>query len=342
MVNADFRALPADFENLPYRESAKWNFGFRPYGKEAASVLWSDPKVIRDVSGGEIVDDKHLATAVYVSCDEYSFNILAYGALRNSTNALMKGENPENIFFECFFIPGDADDPQIINYQPMGFKTVYPFWYFKLSWMRQDRNNRWIFDDMKVNVRKNRNGVVLHLSIPWDLYWDHLPVLQTKKDNIWRLSMIRWGGSFGGETWGGRVHSQTKCGYVRMPDFTPEQQSRMMKTTLLTLWARLQRLKKNAAYNPYITTGLNAYRKSIDHLPHSWMNINEDPEFREKVLIPMYEKCAAIGKGLAEFDNLSLEEQKAFYKANAPVIANFRYDMEEAYADYIREKLMKE
>jgi len=342
VVNADFRALPADFENLPYRESAKWNFGFRPYGKEAAAVLWSDPNVIRDISIGEIVDEKHLATAVYASCDEYGFHILAYGAMKDSADALAKGNNPENIFFECFFIPGDADDPQIINYQPFGVRTVYPFWRFKVPWMRQDRNNRWIFDDMKVNVRKNRNGAVVQLSIPWDLYWDHLPVFQTKKDNFWRLSVIRWGGSFGGETWGGRVHSQTKCGYVRMPDFTPEQQSKIMKNTLLTLWARFQKLKINDAYNPYITADLDAYRRSIDHLPHSWMNINEDPEFKKNVLIPLFEKCAAIGKGLAEFDKLPLEEQKAFYKANAPVIANFRYDIEEAYADYIREKLMKE
>lgn len=200
VVNADFRALPADFEILPYTESAKWNFGFRPYGSEAASVLWSDPRVIRNASAGDTMDEKHLPTAVYVSVDEYGMNILGYGALKSSAEALGKGNNEENIFFEMFFIPGDADDPAIINYQPMGINTVFPYWRFKLSWMKEDRNVRQIFNHIRIDSKKNKNGVVLRVNVPWVLYWDHLPVFQQKKDNFWRLSMIRWGGSCGGET----------------------------------------------------------------------------------------------------------------------------------------------
>ena len=48
----------------------------------------------------------------------------------------------------------------------------------------------------------------------------------------------------------------------------------------------------------------------------------------------------AIGKGLAAFDKMSLEEQKAFYLKNAPLLANFQYDIDDAYAAFCKAKLM--
>lgn len=127
-----------------------------------------------------------------------------------------------------------------------------------------------------------------------------------------------------------------------MPEFTAAQQTKMMKTTLLALWGMYQDYKNNAAVSPGHTGSLDAYRKSIDHLPHSWMNMNEDPDFKKDVLIPMINDVNSIGKGIAEFDSLSLEDQKAFYLKNAPRIANFRYDLEEAYAEFLKAKMMKE
>ncbi len=342
VAQVEFRAVPADYDQLPFRETAKWNFGFRPYDAESAAYLWSDPNVIRDVSSGSAVDEKHLATGIYVACDQYGMTILGYGALKKQENALNTGRGLENVFFEIFFIPGDADNPQIINYQPFGANSIFPHWRYKLSWMKQDRNNRLIFQDVKIDSRYNSNGAVLRLYVPWILYWDHLPVFCEKQDNFWRLSMIRWGGSHGGETWGGRVHSQTKCGYIRMPDFTPEQTSAILKTTLLDLWSQYISVSRGTAVNPG-TTGnvLNAYRKSIDHLPHSWMNVNEDMTFKTEILIPLIAERDKIGQGIARFDSMSIEEQKAFYKQNAALLANFQYDVDQAYAAYLKKQLMK-
>lgn len=342
VAQVEFRTLPPDYEQLPFRESEKWNFGFRPYGAEAASVLWSDPNVIRNAAAGDSLDEKHLVTGLYVACDEYGFNILGYGALKKSDDAIKAGRNLENVFFECFFIPGDADTQKIINYQPFGAYSIFPYWQYKLSWMKNDRNNRVIFNDMVLDARYNQNGAVTRFYVPWLLYWDHLPVFYDKQDNFWRLSMIRWGGSFGGETWGGNVHSQTKCGYIRMPDFTKEQTSLILKTTLNMLWSKYVSVKTDTAINPD-TTGsvLNAYRKSIDHLPHSWMNMNEDVPFKTTTLKDMIKSRDAIGAGIVNFDKMTLEEQKAFYKKNAPLLANFQYDVEAAYAEYLKQQLMK-
>ncbi len=344
VADVEFRTLPPDFENLPARESAKWNFGFRPYGKESSDFLWSDPNLIRDVTSGGKADEKKLPTGIYVSCDEYEISFLVYGAMRSSAEKLAAGQQQEELLLECFFIPGDTDDPQIINYQHFGISSRYPAvprW--KISWMKDDRNVRDFMDDMIIVPRPNANGMVIKFSVPWVKYWDHLPIFSDKENNnIWRLSVIRWGGSSGGETWGGNVHAQSKCGYIRMPEFTDAQASLMMKTTLLKLWDLYQKNKSYVRIAPdKVSAKPNYYRQSISHLPHSWMNLNEDREFVDTVLIPLIAKYDGIGKGLAEFDKMSLAEQKAFYLENAPRLGNFHYDVDEAYGAFIKNKLMK-
>ncbi len=344
VVDAEFRTLPPDFENLPARESAKWNFGFRPYGKESSDFLWSDPNLIRDVTSGGKADAKKLPTGLYVAMDEYEISFLVYGALKDSAEKLSKGLSGEELLLECFFIPGDADDPQIINYQHFGVSSVYPpVPRWKLSWMKDDRNVRNFLDDMLIVARPNRNGTVVKFSVPWVKYWDHLPIFSDKENNnIWRLSVIRWGGSSGGETWGGNVHAQSRCGYIRMPDFTPEQQTLMMKTTLLKLWDMYQKTKSQVRIYPgKVPDKMNYYRKSISHLPHSWMNVNEDREFVNTVLKPLIASRDAIGADLAAFEKMPLAEQRAFYLKTAPLLGNFHYDVDEAYGTFLKNKLMK-
>lgn len=341
VAQVEYRTLPSDFENLPARETGKWNFGFRPYDAESAAYLWSDPNVIRNVAAGGDVDAKHLISGLYVTCDPYGLTILGYAALKDQKDVLDKGKNLENAFFEIFFIPGDADNPKILNYQPFGICSNLPNFRYKLSWMKNDRNNREMFDDLRVDSRLVKNGVVMRVFVPWTIIWDHLPVFCEKQDNFWRLSMIRWGGSHGGETWGGRVHAQAKCGYIRMPDFTPEQQAMIMKTTLFGLWNKYQAASNLIDYNPTQTMALDYYRKSIDHLPHSWMNVNEDPDFRMDTLFPLVKDRSAIGAELAKFDSMTLEQQKAFYKKNAPLLANYLYDVDDLYSAYLKQQMMK-
>lgn len=341
VADVEYRTLPTDFENLPARETSKWNFGFRPYGMEAASVLWSDPSVIRSVSMDDAGEGKDLPTAVYVSCDEFGLNILGYGATRSAAKQLEKGGDLDDVCFECFFLPGDSDTPPVVNYQPFCVSSLYPYDGYRLSWMKEDRNNRSQFDDMTVAVRRSAGGAVVRIHIPWHVIWDRLPVFAEKRDNFWRLSIIRWGGSRGGETWGGRVHSQTKCGLIRMPSFTPEQEHAILKTTLEFLWSKYRLEKGRSGVAPAKTLPLDYYRKSIDDLPHTWMNFNEDPVFKEQILIPLIEERDAIGKKLAGFDAMTPAERRAFYLKNAPLLGNFHYDLEDASARYIKSKLMK-
>ncbi len=345
ITDVEFRTLPPDFENLPQRESEKWHFGFRHYGKESSDYLWSDPNVIRDVTTGNKADVKKLATAIYVSMDEHEISFLTYGALKDNSEKLGQGKSTEELMIECFVLPGDADDPQIVNYQTFGVSSVYPptpRW--KLSWMKQDRGVRDYISTLNITAHPNSNGMVVKFSIPWVKYFDHLPIFSDKEDNnIWRLSIIRWGGSSGGETWGGNVHSQTKCGYIRMPEFTDAQATLIMKTTLLKLWDVYVSAKNQVRVIPgkVLAYNLNYYRKSINHLPHSWMNMNEDREFANTTLTSLIASRDALGKEIADFETKPLDEQKAFYKKVATLIGNFHYDVDEAYGEFLKNKLMQ-
>ncbi len=333
VLNVDFRSVPADFENLPARETEKWSFNFRPYDAEAAALLWTDPMVIRNVSSGADVDAKHLPTGVYACCDEYGLYIFAYGA------SVRHGIRFDKMSGECFVIPGDNDSHVIRGYQPFGF-TGSAFMY-KLMWMKEDRNNREMFNQMVFNQHNCANGTVVEIHIPWAICWDTLPVFKNKKDNFWRLSMIRWGGSAGAESWGGRVHSQSKCGYLRMPDFTPEQESKILKTTLVKVIEMFNDTVGATEINPgRVGNPMNAYRQSIAHLPHSWMNVNEDPEFRPVLQALIQNRRDIIKVAEEKFGQMTLEEQKAFYLENVAKLANFRYDVEDAYAEFLNQKLL--
>lgn len=342
VAQVEYRTLPPDFEKLPAQETAKWNFGFRPYSSESASFLWSDPNVIRNATSGTNTDTKNLPTGLYVVCDADNLSFLVYGTIYDNAKKLNAGQNAEELLLECFFLPGDADDPAIENYQHFGVTSQAPHIRWKLSWMKQDRNVRDMFQHMVIEPRYTSNGIVLKFSVPWEAFWDKLPIFNKKKDNHWRLSVIRWAPT-GGQTWGGVVHAQSRCGYIRMPDFTAEQQTAMMKATLMKLWRQYQICKNYTRNNPNLvqeSARRNHYRKTIAHLPHTWMNVNEDNAFVEQWLRPAIAQRDAIGKDLAVFEKMSLDEQKAFYLKNAPILANFQFDIDDAYANFCKAKLM--
>ena len=108
IISVEYRDLPANFEQLPRTEPQKWNFNFRPYGAMAASVLWSDPIMQREVMAGEDAQGKE-PTALYVCCNAEGLNLLVYAVESKMTSSLEKGEALPTSTLECFFAPGDAD-----------------------------------------------------------------------------------------------------------------------------------------------------------------------------------------------------------------------------------------
>ena len=339
MIEAEFRDLPAHYERLLEAEPDKWNFNFRPYGAASADTLWSDPIVQRDAVSGRDLGDK-APTAVFASCNEDGFTILVFAGEPQFKDRLEQGLALPPSSLECFFAPGDADTSGIEHYYQFMCGANEPRITGVYPWFMEDRGFRTIEGRLQVDSRTLPNGNLLRIFVPWSPLFDRLPFTE-KRDNFWRLSVIRWGAPGGGQTWGGVVHAATSAGYVRWPDFTDEQKTAIRKATLLKGWTAYKNLAGSRAVNPAVVNPRTEeyYTETIAALPQSFRNVNEDFGFGEAWLENASAKRNALGASIAAFETLSQAEQEAFYAKASDMLFNFGYDLEQAYADYLKAKI---
>ena len=337
VLDVEYRILPADFETLPAREPEKWNFNFQPYGKSSAEMLWTDPIVRREALAGGADGKPPPATAIYACCDDEGFTLLVLAVETGWREALENGSRAPRSALECFFQPGDSDSSDIEHYYQFICDTREPCIQGIFPWMTEDRSFRSIEGALQVTARELPHANVVRIRVPWEPLFDRLP-FSRKADNLWRLSVIRWAAT-GGQTWGGNVHQQTSCGYLRFPDFTPEQRAAMMRHCLGRAWERYQTVLAAKDVSPAFVP-LGGRRRPpffFDDLarnPHTFINVNEDAAFRAAWLDGAVAARNALGAGLAAFDTLPSAEQAAFYTRASDMLFNFRYDIEQAYGAY--------
>lgn len=339
VLDVEWRILPPDYENLAAREAEKWNFNFRPYSQESASMLWSDPNTVRSIMQGSS-DGKNFPTALYASADQRGLSILIFGAMKEGAinNGLKAGNPVPEMEMECSIIPGDADNPKIINWQPFG-PTSKPSISWGLSWMKWDRDNRDLLGAMELDARRVPSGVVVKIAVPWVALYDQVPFIDGKKDEFWRLSLIRW--DMGGVTWGGVVHQQLQPGYLRF-NLTQAQKTAIMKHVLIECWKRYLEVRNSIPVNPAKTYGRSDANRirTIESVPHSYMNVNEDWGFRDAWLMNAIKERNELGKQIADFEKLSPEDQLAFYKKTTRILYNFQIDIDDALGKYHKDLLM--
>jgi hypothetical protein len=339
IIAVEYRDLPAHFESLPQDEAPRWNFNFRPYGAMAASFLWSDPIMQRSVMTGDTAGDKE-PTAIYVCCNAEGFTVLVY-AIENKMQAnLEKGLSLPSSTLECFFAPGDADTAKIEHYYQFMCQATEPKLVGVYPWLMEDRSFRGIHDDIRIDAKTLANGNLIKIFVPWAPLFDRLPLTPAKRDNLWRLSVIRWASS-GAQTWGGVVHAANSAGYIRFPAFTDAQKTAIWKTNLLKAWTRYKNTVSDASVNPGKTFERLEpfYVETLAKLPQTFKNVNEDFGFRRAWLEPAIQTRDALGAGIAAFDTLSQTDQEAFYAKAADLLFNFSYDLDQAYGDYLAAKL---
>ncbi len=341
LLDVRYRTLPADFEKVLAEEPDHWSFGFRPYGNGSAQ-LWTDPIVARDALSGTVDAEATgpRPTALYVSCDDDSFSLLVLCVEPKINEALAATNALPRPSIELYFAPGDTD-----NHDP---EPYFQFYYGggllrHFQWQVQDRTWRNILSAVRVDERRLNNGYLVRFTFPWVELFDRLP-FSDKADAIWRLSVIRW--ADGGRTWGGVVHQESRAGYIRFPDFTPEQKTKIMKRLLEKGWSRFNGLLGEPAYSiaggwgmPVVRTDAYVVADVAKH-PRTYINYSEDPAFRP-VLEKLIAERRALAEGIARFESLPPAEQKAFYRQASDALFNFRYFVEEAYADLLARKLIQ-
>ena len=326
-----YAALPRDYASMLRTAPEEWNFNFRPYGA-SSEWLWSDSNVRRGGAADGKTADRNV-TGLRVSCDAEGFDVLMYGCEPSMSDYLAKGEDYPYQTVEFFVAPGDADEPAVqqryMCYYDQGklreYENRMPDPHYRLS-------------APTVTETALSNAVVVRISYDWSSFWNLLPLFTDRTDNFWRLSLIRWVGP--GLTWGGAVHQNSQAGYIRWPAFTPAERTAILGTTLRKGWKEFNRLANS---NTLTLTGVSTNWVTTTELrrktnPRSFVNMNEDPDFRP-TLERMVAERRALGPGLDRFGEMTREEQDAFYARASELLFNFPWALQEAYGDFQRNRL---
>ena len=334
-----FRSLPADVTSLPAEEPETWNFNFRPYGD--TGFLWSDPILQRDVTSGTSAGGK-AATAINVTCDADGFTLLVLCAEPALATAYANTNAFPSPKIEFFFTPGDADTPKIEHYYQMYYSNSkldeYP-------WLTHGKDFRTCRPYTTFQEYVMKEAILVRINFSWEPLFDRLPIFPAKRDNFWRLSVIRWGNP--SQTWGGVVHQANQAGYIRWPNFTDAQKTAIMKGLLKKGWVSFMKQADDLSFRTYPGSGrgvapLKAIFRDEENKadPRSYMNYNEEPEFRP-ILEKLTDERKALAPTIGTFETLSMAEQIAFYKKATDMLFNFRYAVESAYENYLTNKLFK-
>ena len=319
-------------------EPVNWDFGFRKYGS-TSDMLWTDPSAQRNVKAGG--ESGEYLTSVAATCDADGFAFHVRCAEPALQTYLAKTNDYPEPLMEHFYLPGDADD-QALDYQRMGF-------YFgangnkEFPMLADDRDHRDVTPYLTVTSREKDGAITVTFRYDWAAEFDRLPVFPKKRDNFWRLSIIRW--AAGGLTWGGVVQQPNQAGYVRWPAFTAEQRLAILKRTLDKGWTEFRRLSRDIAHGtttpgyPYVKPG-KFYQEELKANPRSTVSMNEDPDF-VPVLRRLEAERDALAPQIARLGEMKGEELEAFYRKAADLLFNYKYDVQKAYCEYQKNLLME-
>ncbi len=336
LYDVTFRSLPADVTALPAAEPETWNFNFRPYGD--SGLLWTDPILQREATSGEAAGEKP-ATAINVTCDADGFTLLFLCVEPQLATAYANTNAFPSPKIEFFFTPGDADTPKIEHYYQMyysgGKLDEYP-------WLTKGRDFRTCLPYTAFREYVMKNAILVRVNVSWEPLFDRLPIFPAKRDNFWRLSVIRWGAV--NQTWGGVVHQANQAGYIRWPAFTDAQKTAIMKGLLKKGWMSFTKQSEDASFTTDrgwrgVVPLKAPFREAEDKAdPRSYVNYNEEPGFRP-ILESLTDARKALAPTIGKFESLPMAEQEAFYKKASDMLFNFRYDVEEAYAKFLEKQL---
>lgn len=339
VVEAKFMDVPEACETMLKTHPDDWNFSFRPYGNNSEQ-LWTDPTIKRSaVSGGSDFAGKH-PTALNVTCNADGWTFLVFCVAPEIANSLAATNGLPVPSMEFFFAPGDQDNHKAeVHYHFYygdGFFAHYPWSVDDRTWRNMEKN-------VRTDLRRTSNGYVARFTIPWFELFDKLPFTD-KADNFWRLQVVRW--VDGGVTFGGVAHQVSRAGYVKFPDFTAEQKAEIMVRLLEKALVDFRFLKISPVYNyagGWYNPAPRGEKYFLEHAeknPRTWTNYGDDPAF-QPILKRLVDERLALEPTIAKFRTLPPDEQLAFYKKASDMLFNFRYDVEEAYAKHLQEKMFK-
>ena len=339
VATAVFESLPTDLGAYMRAHPDRWDFGFRPYNS-SASDLWTDPQLQRNATAGRDTGGTR-PTAISFAMDARGLTMLLFCGEPSLTNCFAEGADFPSPRAEFFVCPGDADMGGIRHHYHMYYdgRKLQEF-----PWLVAARDFRPLLPYTSYEEQELPNGIMFRLTYAWEGMFDYLPCVdEPENGNFWRFSAIRWAKG-GGQTWGGKVHAPSSAGYIRFPSFTPEQRTAILTHVLHAGWKNYRATDSSFDFrpgngSPYVAIDTNLYhRQELAAAPRSYVNYAEDPGFRP-TLVALRAERDALGSELSRFAQMDGDEQVAFYRRAAPLLFNFREDVEAAYCDYQERRL---
>ena len=297
VTEVEYRTI-TDASALLTSDEKGWNFNFRPYGS-SSSTLWSDPATQREILAGDSADAK--ASALHVSCNADGVTALVLCTEPGLTNFYAKAASAPLQTVEFYVLPGDTDSSEVAPYYWLSYHHADSL--TRLQWLMNTRRYRHLSEVAETSEEIYGHQIIVKIFLPWEVFWDRLPVFDDKIDNFWRLGVVRYS-SAGLMTYGGVVHEPSRAGYIRWPKFTEAQKSEILERTLFKAWDQFNTLKNKKAYSlGAFPDGKHLDKrrgyKGGDRLPYreeqnaadrrSYVNYAEDPLFR-----PVYENSSTI------------------------------------------------
>ncbi len=314
LASSAFGAAPAELsdgrnvydvrymENPPYGASAwsqsdfiKKNKGadrFMAYNSDAARGLILDATATRQFEKSDAAAARNTTFhMVYNHAGIYLYVEAEEPEIRNLLDSILDPKSPgHSEGYEIFFVPGLYEAPY---YQVFTYLLGKTHFY---DWGIPHRDYRSLESYTKVESLPIENGVATFLFIPWEAWYERVPL----NGDLWRFSIIRWMpyGKAGGVTWGGQVHDTGNFGLLRFEKPTAEQKLKIETRILRTAWFK--------------------FLAESNTLTNFWNDAEVgDQAYYERALLPLIETYKAQGESLGNPDAWNaetVEQGKPFLK----------------------------
>ncbi|OGV48875.1 MAG: hypothetical protein A2X49_07045 [Lentisphaerae bacterium GWF2_52_8] len=348
-------SVPEQLYKLWKDENKLWDRRFMPYNRKEADELYTDPVLQRETAASAMSTENPRTTAFIVLCNNGGIYCAIYAAEPELAKNADPAKLPNNSL-EIFIGPGN--DPRYPFHQfVIDLKTEKQVYHNngnkitdhqfstdkkegKLKdypWGPENRSYRRLEGNITYGVTNNREGYLVWFYIPWQIWYEHLP-LDGGTDGKWGFNIIRWAPG-GGQTWGGNVHQRSSFGKLTWPKFTQQQRDAIRSSLLNSAYENYKKL--TAAFRIEIPDSERSFEDGTALAQQSSeaaaMPVM-DQEFVKKFVRPMIEERDKLGKSIVNFKNLSEEEKTALY-AQIDKLYEFNYDLENARRRFLEDKL---
>ncbi|WP_409342210.1 cadherin-like domain-containing protein [Paenibacillus sp. MBLB4367] len=184
------------------------------------------------------------------------------------------------------------------------------------EWQTENRHNRPLKDNVRVNSQQIPTGWGTVVVIPWEAVYDYVPV----DGGNWEFNVIRWSPTVA-PSWGGNVHQPGRFNLLHFQTPTAQQRTAIQKYMLTKSW--------------------NKFQTTSGQLTNYWSTnpATSDQTFYNRTISPLIAEGTAAGAQMSNLANLNAEQTNLLYGQVADWM-ELRYNVDDSRQQYLKKLLM--